>query len=300
MAILDKIFKRREDEKKKVEQVSETPKMESVEEVVAKKMPLFLPEISMFELENADWSEFAARLKANKILPNSYVKKPANVQVALDKKNEPMVLLTFVSETSDSVREILLRQDRVSQSIKGVVNGKDNDQILEVWLDFQDDLRRKHSRELRQDAVEIKKQGEKLKAKAERMIALEDLLELERVFLEKYQNAFLDDFCCLRIHSYIPVFGVWDKDKQCFFEWITPFSPKTLELCLRRLSESEKIVQGYCIDLYDENCEKIKNLSGYESKDWDKVIGYGRKMMLDAWAKHEAQDESDKAISLSQ
>lgn len=292
MAILDRIFKRREDKEKKVEQVVGAPKMVSVQETLANNKPELKPEISMFELENADWKEFASILKANRLLPNSYLKKPVDVKVAVDMKNKPMVLLTFVSETSDSVREILLRQDMVSQSINGVVNGKDDLRILDVWLDYQRELRDRHESILCRDARRNKIQGKALKSKAEKMIALENLLLDELAFLEEYQNVEFDLFMP-RIVGAPPQFTIWSNEQNRAIDFVTPFSPKTLEFCLLRLSEESKADEGIDLETFVQKCRDIQTSSCYESEDWDKVIGYGKKMMLDAWERAESQESEE-------
>ena len=71
----------------------------------------FISDISMFEFENVDWSDFGRVLKQNRILPNSYLKKPAEVEVKTSKKGQPMVILTFNSSTSNSVRKYMLLQN---------------------------------------------------------------------------------------------------------------------------------------------------------------------------------------------
>lgn len=290
MSVLDKIFGKR---KQKTEPVIEESKTASVDELIANKKTSFEPEISMFELENADWRVFSAWLKSKTILPNSYVKKPVRVQVAIDERKKPMVLLTFVSETSDSVREILLMQDDVSQSINGVVNGKNDEQIKEIWLDFQKYLRRKHAMEIGQDAVRCKKQGEELKRKAERMISLKILPDLEREFLERYQNVEFDEFYGTRNGMRPPEFTIYGEGGLNGVQWVAPFSPKTLEFCLTRLSEEGKVEEGFDIDIFIKKCQQIKVLSGYESKDWDKVIGYGKKLVMEAWERAEFQENEE-------
>ena len=65
------------------------------QEVKEEQKEQFISYISMIEFENVDWSDFGRILKQNRILPNSYLKKPAEVEVKTSKKGQPMVILTF-------------------------------------------------------------------------------------------------------------------------------------------------------------------------------------------------------------
>ena len=103
MGFLDKLKKT-----KKIGQKQENQENQFVEEKTQ-----FVADISMYELEKANWEEFAGILKANKILPNSYIKKPASVDVKLSKKGQPMVLLTFNSATCFWIK---FRSDRKAGS----------------------------------------------------------------------------------------------------------------------------------------------------------------------------------------
>ena len=111
------------------------------QEVKEEQKEQFISDISMFEFENVDWSDFGRVLKQNRILPNSYLKKPAEVEVKTSKKGQPMVILTFNSSTSNSVRKYMLLQNGAFEYINGAIDDGKNPDLLAVWNNFKNEIR---------------------------------------------------------------------------------------------------------------------------------------------------------------
>ena len=119
MGIMD--FFRKKQNAKEIVEIEEFVEVEPKE--------VFVPDISMLELESADWVKFAGRLKQNRLLPNSYVKKPTSVDVGLDVNNRPLVKLTYSSATSTSIRQYLLFQDGIFEYVNGVWKDRVNEEL---------------------------------------------------------------------------------------------------------------------------------------------------------------------------
>lgn len=104
MSLFDKLFKRSQEQK--IEEIKDTnveqPKMVEVEHkdipTIFQKYPKGLP---IDVLETIDYSKFGAMLKQEKLLPPSYDRKPASVEIKM-LGDFPTVKLTFKSKTSPS------------------------------------------------------------------------------------------------------------------------------------------------------------------------------------------------------
>jgi len=246
----------------------------------------FIADISLYEFENVNWSEFGGILKQKRILPNSYNKNPENVEVKPAKNGKPMVVLTFNSETSDSVRTYMLLQDGVFQYVNGVVSSE-NEALNLVWKDFKEEIRYRTFLETNREGRFQKDDAERLMKKAEKKMGLDNLYQEEQVFLKKYKDAKFDDFCHTYLHldygitdtNYVPAFiPLLDKPQNGRYtgEPVLPFSPRTLEFCILHMTEEEKAAHGEYVNDFENMCKKIQKLSCFESEDWDKVIAIGK------------------------
>ena len=249
----------------------------------------FVADISMFELERADWVKFAGELKKNRILPNSYIKKPADVKVSLGENNRPMILLTFKSATSNSVRELLLLQDKVYQSVNGAMYNGGNQELIKLWEKFREDIRYSNYIRTNREGYFHKMRGEKMMKMAEKLKGMDNIYILEQAFLEKYKDAIFDDFgndFSFEIYETIPTFECLERTEDGKYlntEKVTPFSPRTLELCISKMTNGCRAEQGEYVPDFTKKCRRIQELSCYESPDWDRVIGYGEDIVKTAY-----------------
>ena len=288
MGFLDRIFKSREQENEENDLVTTIPEKSESEK------PKFVADISLYEFENVNWAEFGSVLKQNRILPNSYIKKPAGIDVKLSKKGQPMVLLTFHSATSSSVREFLLLQDEVFQSVNGAIDDGKNQDLIRVWNKFKDEIRYRNMIYTNREGHFHKMEAERMIKKAERMKKLDNIYELEQAFLEIYKDAKFDDFCHtfikdennLEFSNYFPAFISLLKEPingNFRGEPAVPFSPKTLEHCILHMTNSEKAHHGEYVNDFERMCRKLQEASCYESEDWDKVIEIGKAVVKQAY-----------------
>ena len=106
MGLLDKLFKKKQDEN--IEEKNEVivPKIEErkyVELNTGNVTNLYPDGLPLMVLEYIDYSKFGVMLKQEQLLPPSYEAKP--IKVELDNNyGKPRVVLTFKSKTSDSER----------------------------------------------------------------------------------------------------------------------------------------------------------------------------------------------------
>lgn len=280
---------------KKLKKVSKTndenvvQKQEVKEEV--KKEP-FVADIGLCEFENVNWEEFGRILKQNKILPNSYLKKPSIVDVKLSTKDRPMVLLTFTSATSNSIREFLLLQDKVFQSINGRVDDGKNQELINIWNKFKEEIRYRNFLNTNREEFFQKQKAERMIKTAERnKKRLEDLYKQEQAFLETYQDSIFDGFYYEGLwvddnefyrHGELPQFIPLIKVPDGHYisgRGVIPFTPKTLEHCILHMSNGQKIEDGEYPEEFEKKCRQIQEFSGYESEDWDKVIKIGKNIV---------------------
>ena len=273
-------------EQNRMEMADKSTDVESV------KPEPFVADISMYELENANWVEFAALLKQNRVLPNSYIKTPAEVKVALGENNRPMALVTYLSATSSSMREFLLLQDGVFQSINGVSDEGKDKKLNELWKEFQNEIRYLNYLNTNREGLFHKMKSERMMAMAKKMSRYDRMYELEQEFFNKYKESkfddvsyatfyFLDDYH-RNVGGNIPAFIPLKKTLDGHFvegEPIVPFSPKTLEFCISHLTDGCMVEMGEYPDNFEEMCRKIQEFSLYESEDWDKVIKKGKEIV---------------------
>ena len=256
------------------------------------KKEQFIPEISLFEFENVDWTDFGRILKHNRILPNSYIKKPVEVEVRTSKKGRPMVILTFNSSTSNSVRKFMLLQDAAFQYINGAIDDGKNPGLLSVWNKFKDEIRYLNFLNTNREETFQKRAAERAIETAERTKKnLDDLYKKEQLFLEKYKDTIFDGFYyqslyldkgAYKTYMRMPQFIELKKVPDGHYmdgEGVIPFTPKTLEFCILHMTNGQKIEDGEHPEYFEEKCRKIQEFSGYESEDWDTVIKIGKSIV---------------------
>lgn len=253
-------------------------KEEEVEDIVQEE---FVPDISMYELDKVNWVKFAGRLKANGVLPNSYVKKPAGIDVFVDNNNRPMISLTFNSATSDSVRDYLLLQDGVYEYVNGKLRRATNEKLIELWESLQNQIRLGNKIETNRQGYLHKVRGMEMMQKAQKLLSMDDIYEREQEFLESYKDTRFCDIAsgyCGSAPEFIPL--VRDEDgKWVDGEGVVPFSPKTLEMCILNMTKEGARKQAVHVRDFEDVCNEFKEYSCYESDAWDKVIELGKKVI---------------------
>lgn len=280
MGIMD--FFRKKSSEQQVEQV--------VDPVEASKK-VFVSDISMFELEGTNWTEFGSVLKRNAILPNSYPKKPDDVVVGLGKDNRPYASLTFNSTTSSSVRKYLLLQDGVYEYVNDAIDDGKNVKLNNVWNDFQNTIRIKTKFNNNYQIGLHVNHGKEMKCRAEQLLAFEDFFERENDFLEEHSN---DTYIAFGIANYKnPIFinGINIGGVDIGGGSAEPFSPKTLEFCVSKLTEEAKANEGFDIEYFRKKCDMIRSKSVYNTDDWDKVINKTSEIVTKAYALSNEENE---------
>lgn len=203
-------------------------------------------------------------------MPNSYNKKPITVDVKLDKKGEPMVLLTFNSATSDSVREYLLMQNEALQSVNGVMNNLKNQELIDVWNDFKEQIKDRTRYYTDRESV-INKKAKRMINDANKMLGYGDIYELEQVFLEKYKDAKFDTISYLNdSYGMVAAFVLLISDGSGGYKFgvpAVPFSPRTLEYCILHVTDGDKIEYGEYVEDFEKMCREIQKYSCFESED---------------------------------
>lgn len=277
MGIMD--FFRKKAEGKSIEEIEDEVYNEEV----------FIPDISLFELDSVNWSQFGLILKQNNILPNSYPRKPVRVEVSLDKDNRPMATLEFNSSTSDSVRKYILMQDSIVEYINGVKKTFNND-LNKVWNKYQNEIRYKNARKTMLAGYNHRRRGKELMNKAVKMIEMDDIESRELEFLEKYKDTRFDGFHYTPVFEkdgefyrfegelpkFIPLEEVGDDGYYRDGEPVMPFTPKSLEFCILRMTNGQKIEEGESLANFENKCRQIQEYSCFESEDWDRVIEFGK------------------------
>lgn len=249
-------------------------------------LPKFAP-LSMYELEDADWNEFGKRLKFYKLLPNSYDTENAEVEVALDERGVARVFVTFKSKTSDSVRRYDFYQSKEvsgekeqpvnvrAQQVYEWVNGacrtfdgnKERNELLEAeWRGFITYLNLKKDVQKRKECTEHVLLGDKMIKQGKRLSKFYRLIDQEKQFLEEHVN---DEYVAFVSNE--PAFITCCKEGEGK-EYVKPFTPKTLEFCVSKLTDEAKLDENYDIEYFIEKCREIKGDSLYNTPDWDKAI----------------------------
>jgi len=275
--------------KKNIKETTEENEEKNSDGVVLEKE--FLADISLCELHNVDWSEFGAKLKQNRILPNSYIKKPSKVEVLLDKKNRPKVMLEFKSSTSKSVREFMLLQDDIFQYVNGAIENENEKRykLIEVWKNYQNEIRYRNKSVTNREGLKHSLRGERLMLEAQKMKGMRDIYDREQEFLKQYNNVVFDGF------HYDPIFQGEGYNKHYSGELpkfipliktedgrfidgepVIPFTPRTLEFCILHMTNGQKIEDGEFVEGFEKKCRDLQEYSCYKSDDWDTVIQFAK------------------------
>ena len=135
-----------------------------------------------------------------------------------------------------------------------------------------------------------KSRGEKLLREAQKLMRMGDIAEREQAFLKKYKDVVFDEFCysalfekdsngyknyAEKFPKFIPLVET-DDGKFISGEPVIPFTPKTLEHCILRMTNGQKIEDGEYPEDFVKKCRKIQEYSCFQSDDWDKVIEFGK------------------------
>ena len=253
---------------------------------------VFVSDISLYELEKADWGKFGRVLKQNRILPNSYIKSPTAVQIKLTPKGSPMVLLSFNSATSNSTRKFMLLQDGAFQIVNGAIDNGKNQNLIKVWKAFQEEIRYISKLNTNREAHFNKLRAVRMMKQAEKIMKMSDIYVKEQAFLERYKDISFDGFYFSSAYSdcgvCIPYGGLpqfvplkQTKDgKWIDGEPVLPFTPKTLEFCILHMTNGQKIEDGADPEYFEQKCRTIQKFSCFESDDWDRVIKLGRDVVV--------------------
>lgn len=254
----------------------------TIQEQIAPKEP-FVAENSIYELEDTDWLEFGRILKQNKVLPNSYLKNPSKVEVKSSKNGKPIVVLTFNSATSNSVRKFMLLPDKAFQYINGAIDDGKNQTLNNIWKAFQDRIKLVREIKLKRESYQNVLRAEEMLEDAKKMMTYRNIYQLEQSFLEKYKNVRFREFCyipagkCIidTIPAFIPL-NDSENGENKFLDPAVPFSPKTLEFCIVRMTKEKKTELGEYTEDFEDMCRELQENSCYESENWDRVIEIGK------------------------
>ena len=165
MGLLDRLFKRKQEEK--IEEKNEVivPKIEErkyVELNTGNVTNLYPDGLPLMVLEYIDYSKFGVMLKQERLLPPSYEAKP--IKVELDNNyGKPRVVLTFKSKTSDSERlvgitgYIVSYERKINQPIRIM---EVNPLMIAVWRRFAEHVMWKWERGYRFELFDQQRKGE--------------------------------------------------------------------------------------------------------------------------------------------
>lgn len=88
------------------------------------------------QLNQIDWKMFGKELKRRSDLPPSYNSEPQEVFVQSGKDGVAKAKLKFISKTSDSIRELLIRKGDVFVYVNGANNGQPDKSASQCWKAF--------------------------------------------------------------------------------------------------------------------------------------------------------------------
>ena len=94
-----------------------------------------------------------------------------------------------------------------------------------------------------------------------------------------------------------PMFIPYERDEKGMIEYgegVVPFTPRTLELCIIRMTDNCKAEAGLFLREFEQRCRKIAEESCFSSENWDKVIGYGKEMVKAKYLETEWGQEIEK------
>ena len=187
-------------------------------------------------------------------------------------------------------------QYEVFQSVNGAIDDGKNQDLINVWNKFKEEIRYRNKIHTNQEGHFHKMEAERMIKKAEKMKNLDKIYELEQAFLETYKDAVFDDFIYAFIKDdsdfsgyfgiHFPAFVPLLKEPingRSYGDPVIPFSPKTLEHCILHMTNGEKSHHGENVSYFEEMCREIQKHSCFESGDWDKVIKIGKDLVKEQY-----------------
>ena len=165
MGLLDRLFKRKQEEK--IEEKNEVivPKIEErkyVELNTGNITNLYPDGLPLMVLEYIDYSKFGVMLKQERLLPPSYEAKPIKVEID-NNYGKPRVVLTFKSKTSESERLVGITgymvsyERKINQPIRVM---EVNPLMIAVWRRFAEYVMWKWERGYRFELFDQQRKGE--------------------------------------------------------------------------------------------------------------------------------------------
>ncbi|MBE5738178.1 MAG: hypothetical protein E7354_00370 [Clostridiales bacterium] len=257
----------------------------------------FVSDLSFVEMQDADWRKFAGILKKEGVLSNSYEKSPVSIEYYVAKDNTPVVDMTFKSATSDSVRRVQLMNNSAFLFVNGAIESfpetKRNKDLNRLWADFQNRLRHYNMVDINREGYLHALRGKRLMKKAQKMMGMRDIYDREQEFLKQNKDAVYDEFCYSAVfernengfYDYageMPKFVPLVETEDGHFvsgEPVMPFTPRTLEHCILRMTEGQKVEDGEFLVEFEKKCRQLQEYSCFESEDWDRVIGFGKNIV---------------------
>lgn len=165
MGLLERLFKRKKEEKIEEKNEVVVPKIQErkyVELNTGNVINLYPDGLPLMVLEYIDYSKFGVMLKQEQLLPPSYESKP--IKVELDNNyGKPRVVLTFKSKTSDSERlvgitgYIVSYERKINQPIRIM---EVNPLMIAVWRRFAEHVMWKWERGYRFELFDQQRKGE--------------------------------------------------------------------------------------------------------------------------------------------
>jgi len=238
-----------------------------------------LRELTLLELGEVDWTEFGSRLKQSQLLPPSYDRKPSKVNISLHTDNSPKVEIVFNSKTTDSYRTFKIYNNRIHEFVNGSNEANTRQEIIDEWKRFKKHIIYLLDRNNKNEIYEIKKKGEQLQQEALSLMNIEMLFEEEKKFLDRHKDDVYNFFGYMfDSEKEIPFFVAPVKEQSenvQTAEMVTPFSPKTLEFCVLKLTDEEKFSNAEdeeSIESFIQRCNQIKKYSIYKTEKWDDTI----------------------------
>ena len=161
MTLLDKIFKKNEQEK--LEEAKQ--EFESLASVLKKEpsvMDRYPDGLPLMVLEYLDYSRFGAMLKQEKLLPPSYDRRPADVGITFI-GDVPRLKLMFKSKTSDSIILLSICKYNLSCAKKEDKAYYRNLKMEEQWREFAERTMYLWERGYRFELLDHNRKGEVVK-----------------------------------------------------------------------------------------------------------------------------------------
>lgn len=248
--------------------------IESEQEIESIEIPKYY-EISLLRMLDADWRFFGARLMLKGVIPSVFDQHPKSVKLGIAWNNTPYVELTYKSRKDDDSKTFRLYQEDAKCVIDGTWE-TNNEELLNLWKNFKNYLQGlefiSRNQNIQYHTRMVDDMFKEYPDQKPDAIDFDEFYKKEDEFINEHKYTIFESFGCIEDEYAFAEHKIDLGSETHFMNCVKPFSPRTLEYCVLRLSSEEKDKIRQDIDLFQSKCMGVALSSSFVTEDWERTI----------------------------